>query len=106
MIESGSKVVQPAPALDIPESGEHVWEWYFDLSNRLRRVRDGACEPIAPTEFLAWREITGSIVYPAEYDILGSMDLAFVDEMNKELSAYRERENDRRAQEAKKRPRR
>lgn len=47
--------------------------------------------PIPPSEFRAWREITGNIVYPAEYAILCAMDVAYCDEMNKELAASIER---------------
>lgn len=68
----------------------------------MRRVRDGVCEPIPATEFLAWKAATGNIVYPVEYGILRDMDIAYCDETNKELMAFRERENDRREQEAKK----
>jgi hypothetical protein len=37
---------------------------------------------------------TGEIVYPSEYAILGSMDFAFCDEMNKELADHRTRQED------------
>ncbi len=75
----------------MPEAGGHLWDWYFDLSQKLARVRDGSCEPIPPTEFVAWVLATKNIVYPHEYAILGAMDLAYVGEMNIELSAYNER---------------
>lgn len=91
-----------SPELVIPDAGHHLWEWYFDMSARLRRVRDGACEPIPPSEFQAWVASTGQIVYPSEYAILGEMDLAYCDEMNKELDDYRAREKDRTAKPGKK----
>jgi hypothetical protein len=91
----------------IPIVGRYLWDWYFDLSGGLRRVRDGVCEPIPHTEFQAWRANTGNIVYPVEHAILRDMDAAFCDETNKELSAFRERENDRRDRERNKsKPRR
>lgn len=91
-----------SPPLIVPLAGRHLWEWYLDLSSGLRRVRDGVCEPFPPSEFEAWRAATGHIVYPVEYGILRAMDVAFCDETNKELSAFRQRENDRREKEAKK----
>jgi hypothetical protein len=84
----------------VPPAGRYLWDWYFDLSDSLRRVRNGACEPIPPSEFLAWREATGNIVYPSEYAILREMDGAYCDEMNKELSDYQEREAEKRRLEA------
>ncbi len=83
-----------APILRVPESGVHLWDWYFDLSQRLMRVRDSACIPIPPSEFVAWCRATKNIVYPHEYAILGKMDFAYVAEMNIELSAYSERQRE------------
>jgi hypothetical protein len=80
-----------SPPLEIPSVGAYLWEWYFDLSQRLRRVRDGVCEPIPPSEYEAWQRITGNIVYRHEYAILWAMDAAYCDEMNTELAAYQER---------------
>lgn len=95
-----------SPPLVVPPAVRYLWEWYFELSSGLRRVRDGVCEPIPALEFQAWREATGHIVYPVEYGILRAMDVAFCDETNKELSAFREREAERREQEAESRKRR
>lgn len=67
----------------------------------MRRVRDGICEPIPPSEYRAWMDNTRNIVYPLEYAILTAMDVAFCDETNKELSAFRIREQEQREREAK-----
>lgn len=83
------------PELDIPDYAEYLYEWYFAISNRLRRVSDGVCAPIPPSEFLAWVTLTGNLVRGFEYDILSAMDLAFCDEMNSELKDFREREKER-----------
>lgn len=64
-------------------------------------MRDGACEPIPPSEILAWQILTGTVVYPSEYAILAAVDLAYCDEMNKELDSYQARESERRKTEAK-----
>ena len=84
----------------MPLSGQYLWDWYFDLSDRLRRVRSGVCEPVPPTEYLAWREANEHVVYTTEYAILCAMDLAFRAEMNKELSDYRERQRAEQAAQA------
>lgn len=94
-IDSGSNVVEAPPDIIPPIGGQHLWEWYFDLSSRLRRVRDGVCEPIAPSEYMAWAVLADEIVYPHEYAILGAMDVAFCDEMGKELEAFRQRQEER-----------
>jgi hypothetical protein len=60
----------------------------------LLRVRDGLCSPIPPTEYLAWREATGNIVYSAEYAILCAMDDAYCEAMSEELEDMRMRLKD------------
>ena len=61
----------------------------MDATRRQRRVLEGICGPITPANWIAWQQITGNIVYPREYAILAAMDVAFCDEMNKELEANR-----------------
>ncbi len=100
--ERNDKFNVESPDLIVPLSGRYLWEWYFDLSSALRRVRDGICEPIPHTEFQAWRAATGNIVYPAEYAILRAMDIAYCDETNKELADFRERDKERREREMRK----
>lgn len=80
-----------SPTWIVPLSGRYLWNWFYELSNSLRRVRDGVCEPIPPSEFLAWKAATRNIVYPGEYDILRAMDAAFCAEMNQELRDFEER---------------
>lgn len=77
------------PLLDIPDAGEYLWEWFFGIAGRVRRVVEGVCGPIPPSEFLAWATLTDNIVYPWEYGILTAMDVAFCDETNKELADRR-----------------
>jgi hypothetical protein len=95
----------PSPTVDIPDHGLYLWEWYFQLSGRLRRVRDSVCEPIPPSEFLAWCEASGTIVNTLEYGILSAMDDAFCDEMNQELKDYNTRMQEKREFEAQQRGR-
>lgn len=80
---------QEAPPLEIPEGCEHVWDWFAQVSGTVGRVRDGVCDPIPPSEWLAWRNLTGEIVHSWEQEALFAMDIAFCDEMNKELEAKR-----------------
>jgi hypothetical protein len=61
----------------------------------LRRIRNGICEPIPFSEFMAWATFTGEIVRPVEYDILRKMDAEFCSITNKELEDYRLREQQR-----------
>ena len=60
-------------------------------SERLCRVQDGIVFPIPPTEYIAWLQATGNIVYPLEYAILCAMDVAYCNETAKEIADYRER---------------
>lgn len=89
--ERNEQFGEPSPPVIVPQAGRYLWDWYFSLSDSLRRVRSGVCEPFPPTEFIAWRVATGEIVYPSEYAILRAMDGAYCAEMNKELADYRER---------------
>lgn len=74
--------------MTIPEGGEDYWTWYWELSNSLRRVSDGAVNPIPYSEFLAWAQATGRIVWPSEYAILRQMDKAFCAMTAKEIEDY------------------
>ena len=74
---------------EIPGAGAHLWEWFEQLNAGVGRIRDGVCFPIPWTEFQAWASVTGNVVFPSEYAILRAIDLAFCDEINKELEAYR-----------------
>jgi len=82
------------PDVEVPPEGDELWGWYWSISNRLRRVQDGVCLPVPPSEFLAWCTATGTIIYAVEYDILCGMDEAFCTEMNSELQDYRVRQQE------------
>jgi len=85
--------------VEIPDAYRYLWNWYFALSNTLLRIKDGTVIPIAPTEFRAWCESMGLIVYPTEYAILCAMDEAFCRETAEEVKAFQARDADRRARE-------
>ena len=67
------------------------WEWYWEISNNLTRVVDGGVRHIPPSEFLAWAQMTGRIVYPSEYAILQAMDRAFCTMTGQEIKDYMDR---------------
>ena len=79
----------PSPDVEIPEAGEHLWEWYFDIDGRISRIVDGICKRIPPSEWLAWQSLTGTIVYPWEFDILAAMDRVYCDTVMEEIAAGR-----------------
>lgn len=60
---------------------------------------DGVCFPIPWGEYREWASVTNIEVYEREFAILHAIDLAFCEEMNKELQAFRERTLDRQRQE-------
>lgn len=88
--------LEQSPQSDVPLNGLYLWDWYWTISSRLRRVRDGFCEPIPPSEFNAWCEASATIIYPVEYGILCAMDEAFCTATNQELSDYRARQDEQR----------
>lgn len=88
------------PEFDLPENGEYLWSIYWDVSARVRRVIDGSCYPIAPSEFLAWSKLSGTIVHAPEYAILCAIDEAFCAETSAEIAAYNARQKAKAEQEA------
>lgn len=79
----------------MPEAGQYLWDWYFEISDSLRRCADGVCFPIPWTEYKAWVDLTGTLIHDDELAILREMDVAFCSETNVELKAFHEREADR-----------
>lgn len=75
----------------IPPVAKYIWDWYFDISLSLQRVSDGRCDPIPPSEILAWSTLTETILNPVEVSLLRAIDQAYCKEQNIELKAYRER---------------
>jgi hypothetical protein len=74
---------------DIPEEGEHLWEWFFTLSVRRRQGMDG---PLALTysEIRSWSEMTGEVLLREEVALLIGMDDAYLSALAKEREAQRE----------------
>ena len=78
-----------SPIPEVPEAGQYLWDWYFDLDAKITRISDGVCERIPPSEWKAWAELTGNIVYPWEFDILAAMDRVYSDAVTAEIAAGR-----------------
>lgn len=70
----------------------YLLNWYDEISDSLNRVIDGVAVPIPWTEYLAWAQVTETLVRPEEYAILRKMDLTYCNEMNTEISDLRLRE--------------
>lgn len=83
---------KPSPEVEIPEAGEYLWGWFFEVSDAVGRLRDGVCHPIPPSEWVAWHTISEHIVYRWEFAILMAMDVAYCGAFNNELADKRLRE--------------
>lgn len=64
----------------------------MELNDLTDRSGDGHCRKMTPDIYAGWAAMTGNLVRPTEYDMLRSMDAAFVAEMNRELAAARKAE--------------
>lgn len=71
-----------------------LWEWFWNISQSVQRVRQGAAIRISPADFIHWQKLTGVNLHPSEYDVLKSVDQAYCIAMNMELEAFRERQRD------------
>lgn len=100
--ERNEKFETETPPKIISDEARYLWEWYEDLRNWVSRISDGVCKYIPPTEFTAWAQITGRIIFPEEFKVLHEMDVAFSDEVNKELTAFRERRQEQQKSEIEK----
>lgn len=85
---------QSSPDYNVPHIVRHIWDRYFEISSSIRRVKDGACSPIPPSEFLAWSRLTRTVISIWEYEVLRAMDDAYRSEVDQELKDYQERQKD------------
>ena len=83
-----------APDFIVPEEGQHVWNWFVDLNRSVSRISNGICRMILPSEYIAWRELTGHVVYAHEYDMLKCMDEAYCIETNLEFESLRTKQQE------------
>ncbi len=92
--ERNEKFDTTSPSLVIPEAGQFLWDIFHKLHRSISRVSDGYYRMIPPSEFEAWCRLTGTLVYPTEYDILNAMDRTYCEEANMELDADRTRQSE------------
>lgn len=83
----GQEVLIQVP--DIPEEGEHLWEWFWHLSRRRGQGMDG---PLALTydEIRAWSEMAGEIVLREEVAVILSMDDGYLGALSTERQRQHE----------------
>ena len=84
-----------APEITIPEMYVHLWLKFFTLSDQVSRIYDGICKRIPPSEFVAWKEMSGVEISPEEYSLMAEMDEAYCVSMNEQLEERRQREMER-----------
>jgi len=48
--------------IPLPYCGQHIWEWYLQLQH--------CGETLLYTEVMAWVQVTKTIIYPEEVEIL------------------------------------
>lgn len=88
------------PDFEIPEDGLYLWDWFIDINNSIHRIDfNGYYCNIPPSEFLAWSTLKKCDLRSEEYDILKAMDNAFCKELNADINADRQREDERRKRE-------
>lgn len=79
-----------SPDYEVPEAGEHVWDWFWGLSAR----RKSGPEALTYAEVGDWQRLTGTQVRPEEVEMLMQMDNAFLAEVRKEERARLERQRE------------
>jgi hypothetical protein len=67
---------QQIPEFEIPIEGEHIWNWFWQLSNR--RSQGFGVSPITFSEIKSWLEVRKPIIHDWEIEILTKMDEAFL----------------------------
>jgi hypothetical protein len=67
---------QQIPEFEIPIEGEHIWNWFWQLSNR--RPQGFGVSPITFGEIKSWLEVRKPLIHDFEIEILTKMDEAFL----------------------------
>jgi hypothetical protein len=84
--QRNEKFGQPAPDVQIPAEGAHVWHWFWSLSNRRR----SGPEPLSYAEVGEWQRLTHTPIRSEEVEMLMRMDDAYLAEVRKEQAAAAE----------------
>jgi len=77
----------------VPECGEHVWHWWWELNSR-RPPGFDSLAPISYSEIINWLYLTRRYVSPEEIGWLVQMDNAWMTAIAEERKARSEREQE------------
>lgn len=77
------------PEFDIPDAGQYLWDWYFEISKLTVRVVDGQALPLTWDNLEGWARIVGKPVSADEFAILRAMDTAYCEALTGELDYAR-----------------
>jgi len=67
---------QQIPDFEVPIEGEHIWDWFWELSGR--RPQGFGNSLIPYSEIKSWVEVRKPLIYDWEIEILTKMDMAFL----------------------------
>lgn len=81
----------PSPPVVVPDEAEHVWEWFWKLSNRRR----AGPESLTYAEIGEWQRLTGQQVLPEEVEMLMKMDDSYLATVRDEQAAAAERQREK-----------
>jgi len=79
-----SHLTPPEP--EIPDAVEHVWEWFWQLSNK-RRSGMGGMEPLSFSDIGFWAQLTRSDPLPDEIELILKLDDAYMAAVRDEQAA-------------------
>lgn len=88
--ERNARFGRESPEIEVPTEAEHVWDWFFELSQRRR----SGPEALSFGEVGEWQRLTGNIIRPEEVRMIMAMDDAYVAEARKEQADMAERQRE------------
>jgi hypothetical protein len=68
---------QQIPDYSVPPEGEHIWNWFWELSNL--RSQGFGVSLISYTEIRSWMHVRRPLIYDWEIEVLVQMDRAFIE---------------------------
>jgi hypothetical protein len=80
------------PQVVIPEHGEYLWNWFWDIVSPASYIRDGEALTLTHNELRCWQQNMGLKVRPFEFDCLMQMSRAWSRAMSVELTKIREQQ--------------
>lgn len=75
--------------IEPPEDGEHIWSWFWELSNKRHQGMNGP-QPLTYPDINMWSRMTGTILLREEIAILMQMDDAYIAAVADEHKAQRD----------------